>query len=801
MQNLTIYMKIINKHIILILIIFNSLPVLSQIKITGKIVDASLNPVESVEILLYSSNKTWPQIEYTDAKGYFSSQVSPGAFFIQIRQLGKSLYTDSLIVNENLDLGTIQVDPIHNLEEITITGQKKLVEIKGDRLVFNVENSIMATGNSAMEVLKNSPRINPFSETLAILGKSSVQVMVNDRLLELTGNELNAYLQSLRSENIAKVEIITSPPSKYDAAGNSGLINIILKKNINRGFDGSATFRFFHGQRPGYLASSNMSYSTGRLNVNLNLNGNIENSIHEIETEMKYPSYTRKSVTERDMKPKNGFVALRADYQLSNKSNFGITLNVSTWEYKTNDNTDVTFRKSEHNIDSTQYTFLKGKQNSTYFSASAYYDVQLDSMGKKMKFNYNYLTNNKEEDRIIRSEFYTGEYDILGEKSSDQNISESKYRVNSVNADIELPFKAFKMEAGGKFSYFNNHSDIQFYNLTYGIPELDPQNTNIFDYDEQISAAYFSVEKNIKKWYLRAGLRYEYAYTKGNSLCTDQTFSNSFSDLFPSFSLSHTADKHAYSLGYAKRINRPSFNHVNPFRVYWNLYNYIEGNPHLEPSIMHNLEFTYVLRNNFTVSPYVSLLKNEIGYVTLSNQNDPVIITKPLNYIETKSAGIQISYNLRFGDHFSSFNSLNGSYAYTKSDLPEITIDENSGYSCTYITRNTLTINKKNNHRIYANYTHSFKELFLLTEMSPRANLRIGGVFAFWDKKLNVDIFYSDVFRQFGSKTKERYIDFILNGKNYYDNQYFNISLTYSFGNSKSKSINRHVDTSESGRF
>ena len=160
-----------------------------------------------------------------------------GNFTLVIRYLGEILYQKTIALNENTDLGVLKVDNAHQLSEVTLTAKKQLIEKKSDRLVYNVQNSLLSTGVSSDELLKNIPRIDPTSDGLKIIGKSNVLVMIDDRLLNISGDDLKNYLKTLRSENIDKIEIITNPSAKYDAAGNTGLINIKLKKKLNTGFD------------------------------------------------------------------------------------------------------------------------------------------------------------------------------------------------------------------------------------------------------------------------------------------------------------------------------------------------------------------------------------------------------------------------------------------------------------------------------------------------------------------------------------------------------------------------------------
>ena len=205
--------------------------------IKGKVTDMYHLPIEFAEVILYE-NKNPFLSELSGNKGDFTLSVNKkGNFTLVIRYLGEILYQKTIALNENTDLGVLKVDNAHQLSEVTLTAKKQLIEKKSDRLVYNVQNSLLSTGVSSDELLKNIPRIDPTSDGLKIIGKSNVLVMIDDRLLNISGDDLKNYLKTLRSENIDKIEIITNPSAKYDAAGNTGLINIKLKKKLNTGFD------------------------------------------------------------------------------------------------------------------------------------------------------------------------------------------------------------------------------------------------------------------------------------------------------------------------------------------------------------------------------------------------------------------------------------------------------------------------------------------------------------------------------------------------------------------------------------
>jgi hypothetical protein len=786
-------------------VLFFPAVLLAQSKITGKMTDANQNPIELAEIILMSADGIALKSEFSDANGNFILEYLNGNYMLQIKKIGKLLYSTPVVLDQDRDYGTITAQaPVNELSEVVVSSNKKLIERKGDRLVFNVEQSIYATGQNAAEVLKNTPRVDPSSESLKIIGKSSVMVMVNDRLLNLSGPDLETFLKSLRSDNIAKIEVISTPPASFDASGNSGLINIVLKKNTQTGLDGSLSGSYVQRTKPGFMPSANLAYSGDKLAVGLNFfaDDEIRNAVSRIDID--YPSESRKSNILREDRSKGISTTLNIDYAIGPKANTGVIASVNAWDIGQRYQSIVRFEQSATQaVDRTQNLPSINSSKYTYLSFSPYYDIKLDTLGKAVKFNYNYLIRNNNDDRDFFSSSFDGYFAALTDQNASTNQSDGRYAVNTFNANIELPFAHQRFDFGAKFSLLENDSEIRFYDTTTGVPMLDAGQSNTFDYQEQIWAAYVSYEKPLgNKWFVKAGLRYEYTATKGNSVTTASAFENTFDHFFPTALLTYNpSERHSFSLGYSKRIDRPAFNDVNPFKVYLDYYNYAEGNPGLLPSLTHNIEFSYLFNNNLSFTLYGTLLKNGADYLTISSQGNPFIVSRPENFFDQKSIGFDVSHTWKPFANFSSYNTASAYYKKAESLVPQITIDDLDGYGCFVSTRNTYTLNKERKNRLYVNYYHQFPYVDGLKKVYTRASVTIGGSFTFLDKNLILNVAVSDIFRQANSKVVERYPTFAWRSNVYNDQRNLNLSLTYKFGNKKAKTTERNVDDSDKNRL
>jgi len=229
------------RHLIafLLIILFQN-QVFSQIKISGQIKNEKNNPVEFIEIQLQNKDSIIFKSELTNAEGKFILQTEKGEYSLLVRQLGVIYHNQKINVNQDTYIGIINItEKEQQLQEVVITSKKKLIERKVDRLIFNVENSISASGGDAIDALKVTPSIRVQNDNISMIGKSGMGIMVNDKIIQLSGDDLINYLKNLKSDEIKKIEVITNPPSKYDAQGNSGLVNIVLKSAKSNSLNGS----------------------------------------------------------------------------------------------------------------------------------------------------------------------------------------------------------------------------------------------------------------------------------------------------------------------------------------------------------------------------------------------------------------------------------------------------------------------------------------------------------------------------------------------------------------------------------
>ncbi len=775
----------------------------SQIEISGKVQD-TLQPIEFANVILTNANNDIVSGAITDVDGGFRITVSKGVYTLMISFLGYKDWSKEIQLYEDTNLGNITlIGAAAELDEVVVTNKKPLVERKVDRLVFNAKNSITAIGGDGLDVLKKAPGIRVNNDNIDIIGKGSVRVLVNDRLLNLSGEDLSGYLKSISSNDIDRIEVITTPPAKYDAEGNSGLINIVLKSTKRDSFN--ATLRSATTQATYISQNIGAGFNYQKKKITINADANyVKGSYRAIETnKVFYPEDTWDAKSKRRDFLDKLSARIGVDYQLSERSLVGVQYHgiYNTPEINEVENTHL-IKVPQNTIDSTIVSKGLSDREKVFNSINGHYQVTLDTIGTKITVDADYFKfkNNQNRDADINVLLPDG---VFSSNSGNtfNNASMQDIETFTSRIDVEMPTDFANISFGGKVSYITNTSVVQFFDLNTGIPVLDPANSNVFNYDENIQAVYINASKSIgEKWQTQLGLRLENTNTKGFSETLNQTNKNTYLKLFPTVYATYTPnDNHSFSLNYSRRIGRPGYASLNPFRWYSNQYSYSEGNPLLQPLFTHNLEFSHLYKDNLSTAIYVSKTENGYGQITLVEPDSNIQATVIQNYYEGYQFGLSESYTLNVLKSWESYNELYLYYSYATSDL-DFLLSEQSAVSAYVSSSNSFTLNKAKTFLGEFTYWYQFPEALDLDQTNGYSQLDIGLKFLLLDKKLQLGISGIDVL----SSRRPRYTSFTNAIKqeyeNYYDNRKLRISLTYSFGSNKVKTRRSSTSNKEEKR-
>lgn len=661
-------------------------------------------------------------------------------------------------------------DSLKTIEQVNILVKKKLLERKADRLIFNVDASIASQGMDAGETLANVPmlKVDENLGTISIIGKSSVNVMINGKMLNLSGTALLNYLKSIRSENISKIEVITTPPAKYEAQGNSGLINIILKKNPNLGFSGNISTGLT--QRTYYNGSTNgtLNYQTEKLSLSLKTSY-IEGAKQADErytilgASQNYSRSVRKDMWQ-DLTPN-----LSASYKINKNSEVGMEYifdNGKNGMDILNTTRNISSDLKEKNL----LTNTFHREKSPTHTVSTYYDLKLDSIGKKLSIAGNFYKNNN--DTEVNFSTLTLPENTIQEVKT---LSMIKPQIFSVQADLELPFSFGTIVTGVKFNQFRNSADLKYFDLENIQYIMDNEKSSTFNYREENYAAYFSFAKSFgEHWETKAGLRYENTFVKS----TATNFS--YGQWFPSAFVSYKEDKNVFSLSYSRRINRPSMSNLNPFRWYENPNSYSTGNPLLTPSYISNYELGYTYNNKFSASIYYLRMTNAFGQVAYLDGISQTGDYK--NYYNNDFYGMNVSYTDTFFKFWEANITANASYQ--TSEVFNINAQTFKGYSLSYSTNNTFTLNKAKTVALLLNYDQSLPYKNVNSHFENFSNLNSGFKISLMEKQLQINATVTNIFGQ-RYKGQMYFEDSKQLMNNYWDGRSLRLSVNYTFGNKK----------------
>lgn len=792
-----------NNYYLTVLLLIIPIISFSQMTITGKIIDTDNKPIENAEVLLLTKDSIALKSELTDLIGNFTLNEKKGNYLLQVRQIGKTLYHKVLKLDKNTDLGIIKVASFQGLQEVTITSKKKLLERKVDRLVFNVENYISATGGDVIDVLKITPGLRVQNDAISMIGKSGMAVMVDDRLMQLSGDDLISFLKSIQSDNIKSIEVITNPPAKYSAEGNSGLVNIKLKKVKLDSW--SASINTAYRQATYSIGSVGGSFNYQKNKVSLVISTNYSNGAYQgIEkSKIYYPSLLWDS--EGKGKYFTNFLSNRAglDYQITKKWSMGVQY-IGSFSKPNIDDTNIA--NLINNITNANnglvQTFGNSIKKGNFNSLNWHTNLALDTLGRNISIDFDYLNYKSDNNRNFYSTTSNStQTEVPNGYLSANNLTNQKIDNYSTQINMEYPLKWVNLSYGTKLSFSVTNNDVNYYNTTNGIPIYDPSQSNLFEYKENTQALYFSGNKKFgnNKWEIQSGLRIENTQTEGVSTTLNQTTTNNIIQFFPTVYLSYAQNEnHNFSLNYGKRIYRPGFRELNPFRWYTSPYSYSEGNPDLKPTYTHNIEFNHSFKNHLYTSLTYSQDIDNSGQVVLLSGSDYFQKVTRLNYFNNYSLAWQQVYIFKKLNWLESQNAFFIYFQHSKSKIYPITPKTGKGFGSTITTSNTFKLNKDktilSGFDIQYNFPNQSPDLVHNNE-SMKLNIFLRMLFM--KKNLQISITGNNLLKayDFNNTSKRNNIEASYNG--YYDSRYLRLSLSYKFGSSKINVNQRKISNEE----
>lgn len=776
-----------------------------EFEIKGKLVDEKNIPLDNIEVLVFEDDKIKGS-GITDTNGNFVIFVETGIYKLRCYFVGSVIYATDFDLKSSINLGVLtSFDTTNSLKEVEVTAKKKVIETKVDRTVFNVENSVRSTGSDGYQLLKGTPGVSVQGNSIKLVGKSTVSVMVDDRMINLSGDDLTNYLRNLSSEQIKSIEVITTPPSKYAADGTSGLINIKLKKAPIDSW--AVTLRANYIQASYATFAEGIGFTFNKKKITLVADFvKQEGSIKTLETvDTEYATENWESRTNRRDYTDVYRGIFGFDYKLSDKANIGFKY---TGVYNKPDiddynNTSV-FDKNTNQLQTLIRTDGNNNSKTDNNAINVYYIQKLDTIGKQMTMDFDVFNYQDSQNRTFNSSELNVTTNEIFNLYTANNIGLQDLNNFSGKIDFEIPTKWANYSFGGKLSWIENTSDIQFFEIVNDQPIVDPNQTNIFQYTENTQAIYFSANKSLgEKWQAQLGLRYETTQTKGITEYIDNTQDETnkfdYDQLFPTAYLMYTPNENNnYSISYSKRVGRPDYWALNPYKWYLSPYEIAQGNPYLQPSFTDNLELSFNHKENWTFKLYYTNTTNgnsQIPFVDL-NENPPITFYIRDNFYDLQTYGGSISYYFAKFAWWESSNSLNSYYNQTQF-IKDIPAEEQNGFSYAFGTYNTFTLNKKQSLFGEINFNYNAPVYSIFNEITSYSRLDVGFRYTLRDKGWNFIIYGSDLTRGTLNYTLSEINNTPQKRSIYFDERSVRIGITYKFGNRKLRANTRESSNEE----
>lgn len=773
----------------LILLCFNAITAQER-SLSGSIQSKKDNNISNVSVLLFQAEQnTLQKTSLTDKTGSFSFLNIPnGNYYIQIAVPGFEEYKSETIIKNTT---TIAIPPItlkettNELAEVVVKSKKPIVQVLADKTVFNVQNTLNATGITGFELLRKAPGIIiDNNDNIIVEGKTGVLIYIDGKQSYLTGSELINFLKTLQSNDIDSIEIITQPSSKYDAAGNAGILNIKLKKNKKFGTNGNASSGLNVGR---YLTSVN-SLSLNSRDKKSNIYGNYSNRFGDtydfinIFREQSNTVFDSRSKTKNTTNANN--IKLGYDYYANTKNTFGIILSGNFNNNSNLTDTRTPIRPLNNAVnDSILAAKNVGKDKSYNLYSNINYKYE-DTTGVTLNMDIDYgKYNNQKENYQPNTYFASDESTVLNEKNSFQNTPVT-IDIATFKADYEQNFWKGKLGIGGKTSFVKTDNTLDFFNVVSNIQTLDPNRSNQFIYNENVNAAYLNYNRTIKKFNFQFGLRVENTISDGELIAlisnNNEQVKRNYTDWFPSGGITYNRnDKNTFALIYSRRIERPNYQSLNPFEFQLDELSFLRGNPFLKPQYADNFKFSHTF--NYTLNTNISFTRVTDYFaqvIEVSGSSKSFLTSRNVANEEVINFGISYPFDVKkWWNVFLSINAFQSKYIATNDAFVSIKQQTFSLYG-----QNNFTLP----HGIMMEVSGWFNSPSIwggTFRTKSIGSLDVAFQKQFMNKKFTARLAFSDILytSPWNGETQYDFVKITGDGGN--DSRQVRFNLTYNFGN------------------
>ena len=764
--------------------------------VNGNIKDVNNQPISFASVqITRSSDNVVIKATVSDKNGSFRiSKIENGNYKLLVSSSGyeeqsKLFSIDS--AHQEINLPDFKMIATKNiLEGVRITTSRKFIEVKADKTILNIENNIMASGSSAFDMIKKGPAVSTDKDDNIKMKGGLVQIFVDGKPFYLSGQQLTDYLKNLPAEAISKIEIISNPGSKYEAQGTAGIINLKLKKSQANGMNGTASLGVGMGRYPKANGNVSLNYRKDKWNIfgggyygysesfnQLNVNNTIgkgAEAIYQLRDNYWHPFSNYYNYT------------AGVDYKIGNKSTLGFLMRGSVSDTKANTDNHTIFENDQRLRES----LINTRKQDTSHNSNATYNINFkttfDSLGSDLNIDADYVHYLSRDININSNYFLGNNLDTLRDAYVFKNNSPADVNIYSLKSDFtKYIHPSLKFEVGIKTSFVRTDNNLMVDSIMKGKWNIDYNQSNHFVYEENINAVYVNMNKDWSKWNVQAGLRTEQTNYTTNSITNNQVNKKSYLDFFPSFYASYKLNENnTFNINYTRRINRPSYQSLNPFTMYVDPYTRFQGNPYLQPSYSNSIELKHSFKQFlFTTLSYQRENNNSIDII-IQDEATKMITNTTLNSGYSNYASMNVSAYFPITKWWLTENNVNVYYSNSVSKYPGFAYNTKT-VSADLSNSNTFTLPK--NMKIQASVYYSAPSTQGFYHIRGSVSASFGIQKQVWDKKGTLKFSVSNIGpNAYRAHIVSDKLDILW--RNQWEGPRFYLSYSWKFGSSSVKS-------------
>jgi len=683
------------------------------------------------------------------------------------------------------------------LEEVILKNKKPFVEMQVDKIVLNVQNDIVASGGTLFEVLQRAPGVSITNdEVINLAGKAGVNVLIDGRPTQMSEKDLANYLKATPGSLVDKVEIIMNPSARYPAQGNAGIINIRLKKNTIRGTNGNISTTYSQAIHPNINFSGNINHRQNKWNWFANAAArrsrqNTDGAINRFVNSNGIQKTFENTTVDQDASRNVSFTA-GADYFIDKKNTFGFIVKGNEYWSKLY-TPGITLIKTNGNTDSSLQTINDNRQRNSRYNYNLNYKFE-DTLGNELNLDADYTSFRNNSNGQVSTDLLNKQNVKYGYTANDQDVL-TTIRIYSLKADYSKQLKKIKgkIETGLKWNTIQTTNDLTAFVFNNNGMQPDTGRTNRFNYTETNYAAYASFSQSIKKLEYQAGIRAEQSVIKGKSVDIKNTTLNypdtAYFNLFPTIFLRYTVnDNNSIGFSLGRRINRPTYQDLNPFEYIYDNYSRERGNPYLLPEFSNNAELTYSYRGALNIGLGYSHTKNSFQSITTQNGE----VTEATNYnIGTEDRFyLNFSLGMPFAKWWEGYFNLSPFYKEFKGEVPEGKLD-NSAWGMGWYSSQTFSLPKK--WKVQLSSWGNIATRDAMSRSSWLGSVDAGVSKPVFKEKLNIRISVTDMFNTQRWRQEAAFGNVNYNYNRKWESRNIRLQLTWKFGKTNYKARNREL--------